>query len=155
MKRILARVLIPLALVAGTLGIATGAQASTYGPCSLTAEYLPGDVSNGLTFAQIDGQGSWFTPRRRAGSCGRIYVMYTGTYQGPTCAHIKARTYREDGSILVNGPWITYFDIGEVHRLMYIDRNRFYRVLIRNCALEYRTDEPTGRFKPGMRIWAQ
>lgn len=146
----LKRVLVVLAVSLGILVIPTAAQAA-YGGCDLSADYLPGDVSNGLTFTSA---GNWHTNMRRAGDCGRLYTEYTGTYNGPTCAHMKVNTYNEDNSIRVDGPWVSFFTMGEKHRLRYIDDNRKYRAYIRNCNPDYRTYNSNGYFKPGFRIWA-
>jgi hypothetical protein len=156
MKRTI-QALLALVVALGVVLAVPSAANADYAGCRLTADYLPGDVSNGLTFSQIDEPGAWFSPRRRAGTCGRLWVTYTGTYNGPSCVHVKARTYNENGTLRVETAWITYSRIGETHnaRRGPIDAGRLYRIIIRNCNPDYRRLYSTGLFKPGFRLNAQ
>lgn len=154
MKRWIISALTVVGLATGLVAAVAAPANAAYAGCDLAADYIPGDVSNSLTFSLIDNPRSWHMPLRRAGNCGRLFTEYTGTFNGPTCVHMKANTYNEDRSIRVNGAWVTHSSLGEVHRLRYpIDRNRIYRVYIRNCNIDYRQDLPNGYFKPGFRVY--
>lgn len=132
MKRIIsvivaAAVLLGLAAVPASAAVPLPAQG-----CIFTAAY-PLAFDNGLAWSDSD-QEAFHTPMFRAGDCRHVMVHSLGVYNGPPCFNAKVKTYNENGTVRVQGPWIQLASVNMWRDLRpTIDEGRLHRVYVAAC----------------------
>jgi hypothetical protein len=137
MKRI-TRTIIVLLVGLGILAVPTAANAAVYNinGCILSYQYPP-FLDNGLTFSYENGL--FYTPIRRAGACRHVYVRSSGVFNAPPCFSARIRTYNEDRTPRVDGPYMRFDRVGQILDLRpTIENMRLYRIFAIPCASQYR-----------------
>lgn len=100
--------------------------------CVETARY-PLAFDNGLAWSTSD-QEAFHTPMFRAGSCRHVMVLSFGVFNGPPCFFAMVKTYNENGTLRVRGPWIRFSSVGTIRDLRpTIDSGRLHRVYAYAC----------------------
>ena len=129
-------------------GIPVPAAVPPISGCVFTADY---DLAfdNGLAWSTSD-QEAFHTPMFRAGSCRHVMVLSYGVYNAPPCFYARVKTYNEDGTTRVRGPWVRFPSVGSIRDLRpTIDPRRLFRVYAYAC-------EPfrARQFPPSFAIYA-
>jgi hypothetical protein len=134
MKRIIT-VIVAAAALLGLVAApasATSRAAVPVNGCVWTASY-PLTHDNGLAWSNSDNE-AFHTPMFRAGACRHVMVQSFGVYNGPPCFYGMVKTYNENGSLRVRGPWIRFDAVGNWRDLRpTIDVGRLHRVYVHAC----------------------
>ena len=137
MKRIIT-VIVTAAALLGLAAVPASAipapRAVVVNGCVHTASY-PLTHDNGLVWSTVDNE-TFHTPMFRAGSCRHVMVQSFGVYNAPPCFYGMVRTYNEDRSVRVEGPWMRFDRVGQWHDLRpTIDSGRLHRVRVTPCGV--------------------